>query len=294
MTALKKKKKLSAVGGDSRQFYITEFLEEMGVETLRYGISGGDALNNCNSLEEVLEGAEYLLLPIPVTRDGYRLNSSEDIMLSELIKLIPRDCIVFGGKMPPQIKDQLESLGISCVDYFDNKAYIWKNADITAEGAVFQIMKELDISLSDSKILICGYGRIGKCLAKKLASLGSEVTVAARKEEDIMLASVYGGIGVDKLDYCREGIFDVSRRYDVILNTVPAWIFDANNKELLTDSIYIELASSPFGGEVEFMRKNCKKYIMSSGLPGKYAPRSAAKAVFLSIIEYFEKEAERP
>ncbi|MBR4295890.1 MAG: hypothetical protein IKT56_03520, partial [Clostridia bacterium] len=132
--------------------------------------------------------------------------------------------------------------------------------------------------------------RIGKCLSKKLKDLGADVTVAARKREDIMLAEVCGNTHTDELSYRRAGIFDLDRSYDAVLNTVPSWIFDASNTSIVHDSIYIELASAPYGGEVEFMKKNCRKYIMGSALPGKYAPLSAARAVFRSLLEFLEKE----
>lgn len=283
---------LSAVGGDGRQFFITKLLEQKGFKIRRYGIVADDisGVNTEKTLEDALSGADYLLLPIPVTKDGYRLNSCEDILLSDLIKKTDHSCCVFAGKMPPAFKDLLEGNGIKYYDYFDDTAYVWRNADITAEGAIYLLMRELDITLRDSKILVCGYGRIGKCLSKKLKALGAFVTVAARKREDIMLADICGDIHTDELNYRRAGIFDLERSYDAVFNTVPSWIFDASNTAIVRDSIYIELASAPYGGEVEFMKKNCRKYIMGSALPGKYAPLSAARAVFRSLLEFLEKE----
>jgi len=284
---LKTQSILSAIGGDGRQFYITELFSKDGYQIRRYGISENS--DNCKSLDAALEGAEYLLLPLPLTKDGCKLNSEKDILISELIKSIPAGCKVFAGKIPPHIKDLFSSFGVNYTDYLENKSYVWKNADITAEGAVYQLMSELDISLRESNILICGYGRIGKLLASKLKSLGAHVTVAARKEDDLMLADIFGGNNCDKLDYCRDGIFNLKKSYDAIFNTVPSWIFDENNSSLLKNSVYIELASPPFGGDGEFMKKNCGKYILASGIPGKYAPRSAANAVFEALRDCLSK-----
>lgn len=278
---------LSAIGGDGRQFYITKLFEGEGYDVRRYGISS--EYDNSRSIDEALEGAKYLLLPLPLTKDGYRLNSDKDILISELIKSIPKECKVFAGKIPPHIKDLFSSSGISVTDYLENKRYVWKNADITAEGAVYQLMKELDVALKDAKVLICGYGRIGKLLASKLKALGAQVTVAARKQEDLMLASLFGNNDCDTLDYCRDGIFDLEKSYDAVFNTVPSWIFDANNASLLGNTIYFELASPPFGGESEFMKKSCGKYILASGIPGKYAPVSAANAIFETLRDCLSK-----
>lgn len=278
---------LSALGGDSRQAYITEFFANEGFDIRRYGIGGAE--DNCASEEEAISDADYLLLPVPVTKDGYRLNCERDILLFDIIKKIPKDCMVLAGKLPPAIKDYFESNEIKYFDYFGDKRYVWENADITAEGAVYMLMQELDIAVRESKVLICGYGRIGKSLAKKLKALGADVTVAARKQENIVEAELCMEVDTDLLDYCREGIFDLERSYDAIFNTVPSWIFDKSNSSLLKNSIYFELASSPFGGENRFMRDNCRKYIQASGIPGKYAPKSAARAVFNALPKNRER-----
>ncbi|MBR4296240.1 MAG: hypothetical protein IKT56_05335 [Clostridia bacterium] len=156
---MKKQIILSAVGGDGRQFFITKLLEQKGFKIRRYGIVADDIsdINTEKTLEDALSGTNYLLLPVPVTKDGYRLNLGEDILISELVKKIDHSCCVFGGKIPPSIKDMLESNGIKYYDYFDDTAYVWQNADITAEGAIYLLMRELDITLRDSKILVCGY-----------------------------------------------------------------------------------------------------------------------------------------
>lgn len=279
---------LSALGGDGRQVYITKLFEEKGFEVRRFGID--PKTDTHVSIEDALCGTDFLLLPVPVTKDGYRLNSAEDILLMDLIGKIPSGCTVFAGKMPPYLKDHLRSKEIEFYDYYENKTYIWRNAEISAEGAIAMLASETEVTLDELKILICGYGRIGKCLAKKLKALGASVTVAARKKEDILQAEICEGTDTDTLDYCREGIFDLGRSYDVILNTVPSWIFDQKNSSLLKNAVYFELASAPHGGESEFLKKNCGKYILASGIPGKYAPQSAGTAAFHAICSYLDSE----
>ena len=279
---------ISVIGGDARQVHIADRFGDCGYTVRKFGIDPD--IDNCKSIEEALFDCDLLLLPLPLTRDGYRLNSTNDIMLTRLAELLPMGCKVLGGKIPPRIKDYFESCGIEHYDYFEDNNYVWRNADITAEGAVSMLMRELDITVFGAKLLVTGYGRIGKCLSGKLKALGAVVTVAARKAEDRILASIYGGVKADSIDYCRRGIFDIEKSYDAILNTVPSWIFDSSNASILQDKIYIELASPPYGGEPELLKKYCKKYILASGIPGKYAPISAAEAIFLALPDFIGKE----
>lgn len=287
---MSKTKVLGALGGDCRQGFIMKLFEKQGFTTICYGVE--KMVNTANTLSETVEKADYLLLPVPITKDGYRLNCSEDIMLMDLVKSIRHDAVVFAGKMPPYLKDYLRSTGITYYDYYEDKEYIWRNAEISAEGAVSMLMNETEVELCEIKALICGYGRIGKCLAGKLKELGVNVTVAARKEEDLLLARYCGEFVTDRIDYRRKGIFDIERTYDVVFNTVPSWIFDRSNSKLIENAIYFELASAPYGGEAGFLKGKCGKYILASGIPGKYAPKSAADAAFKAIFNYLDREVE--
>ncbi len=274
---MKNIKKICVLGGDKRQRYIAEMLSEMGAEAV---FEIGDIS------KEKFRTFDCFLLPIPVTKDGYRLNCEKNVMLMDIFEALPYDCLVIGGKIPQFFVDHLLSKNISVCDFYEDKEYIWKNAKITAEGALMLLMQENEFALEGFKVLICGYGRIGKCLSKMLGVLGADVTIGARKKEVLFEAAVCGGFKTDIIDPARSGLFDISRRYDVIFNTAPGTLFDENNTSMLENSIYIELAGVPYGGERELIGKYCKKYILASGIPGKYAARSDANAAFKVISRH--------
>ncbi len=277
---------LAVVGGDERQLYTAKRFAEKGYEVRRFGILGDES--ECETVEETLDKANYVLLPVPVTKDGYRLNSEKDILLLDMVKKLPKNCVVFGGKLPPFFKDHLRNDRIRFRDYYEDPVFLWRNADITAEAAASIVMNSSSSAVNGLKILVCGFGRIGKLLTRKFSDLGAKITVASRKKEDLMQARFLFGAETDDIDYGRKGIFDLSRKYDYILNTIPNWIFDNKNSSLLNGTVYIELASPPFGGEQSFMRRKCGEYIIASGLPGKYAPKTAADSVFDCIIGFIE------
>ena len=281
MVFLKQIKKICVFGGDKRQRYIAEMLCPRGVET----VSKSDDIS-----KEKLSVFDCFLLPVPVTRDGYRLGVENDILLMDLFEALPYECTVIGGKIPRFFADHLITKDIQICDFYEDKEYIWKNAKITAEGALMLLMSESEFSLEGVKALVCGYGRIGKCLSEILGAHGVDVTVAARKKEVLLEATIFGGFETEHIEYSRVGSPDTHGRYDVIFNTIPSRIFDDENASILENSIYIELASAPYGGDGETIEKYCKKYILASGLPGKYAPQSDAEEAFKAISRHIFEE----
>ena len=62
----------------------------------------------------------------------------------------------------------------------------------TAEGTIQVAIENTNRILHGSEVLILGFGRIGKVLARKLAGLSVKVTCAARKDEDLAWIEAYG------------------------------------------------------------------------------------------------------
>ena len=274
---MKKIEKMCVFGGEKRQIYVAEMLCERGIDAV---------FNNGKISKEMLSGFDCFLFPIPVSKDGYRLNFGNDVLLMELSEALPDECTVIGGKIPQFFSDHLLSKNIFICDFYDDKEYLWKNARLTAEGALLLLMGENEISLEGMNILICGYGRIGKCLSGMLRSLGADVTIAARRREVVCEASVCSGFKSELI-----ADIDVSKRYDAVFNTVPSGIFEGRLLSMLENSIYIELASAPYGADSELLEGYCRKYILASGIPGKYAPRSDAAEAYKAISRHiFEEE----
>ena len=112
----------------------------------------------------------------------------------------------------------LQARGISFYDYAKDEALLLQNAELTAEAALALLLEQLPGSLAGSRILLCGFGRIGKLLARKLKALGADVTVSARKGAGSgKLARILGYRRVTAGSWA-----DAPAQYDGIVNTVPA------------------------------------------------------------------------
>lgn len=219
----------------------------------------------CVFAEKPNSSVTDLLLPVPTfAPDGTLKGGGE---LGEVLEQLPKNITVYGGNL----KDLPE--GYTAVDLLRDPFYLAENADITAHCAVKLAMAKLPVTLKNCPVLVVGWGRIGKCLARLLWNLGAIVTVAARKDSDrAMLAA----LGYDTENTAFSGGYSLIR-YRVIFNTVPVTVLP---KELTQychrDCLKIDLASSPGieGDDVLWAR----------GLPGKDAPESSGALIARTIL----------
>lgn len=143
-------------------------------------------------------------------------------------------------------------------------------ARLTAEGAIALLRPET--GLSGAHILLLGYGRIARLLARELQKAGALVTAAARSGEQRAWAEAEGieALPLDALS----GALD---RFDVIIGTIPAPVLTEPLLALVRkDALLLELASAPGGINAAAAHERGLRYIRAPGLPAKYAPERAA------------------
>lgn len=300
---------LTLLGGDARQLFLSELLSEagygirlMGLDEAEDGALTAEAVRQTprgvktlHRLDRALEGADGIVLPYPATKDGMTvyapLNTRHTITLEAVGAYAQKhpEVRVFGGRMPAPWVRELREAGCSVTDYEDSEAFLIQNARLTAEGAVMTAMELTDTALLGAPMAVIGYGRIGRLLAHLLTALGARVTVVARRSESRAEASAmgYDALSLSDISRLREG-------YEVIFNTVPAVTLD---KALLTTlpcrTKIIELASAPGGldpeGVAEATGRCGLQVIRAPGIPGRYAPKAAGRAIADSILSVMEE-----
>lgn len=244
------------LGSETRQIYLAELLQEAGNEVM---VS-----------EEYLPGYhDAVLLPVPQTAK----------YLEENISKLQKGQLVFGCHFPAPLLELCIKKGVRCIDYMKEEGIASRNAIATAEGAVAEALKSGCVSIHGSNSLVVGYGRCGEVLAEKLAALKAQVTVMDRKEEKRARAETYG---------CRTVDFSVPEtimsEYDFIFNTVPALVLDEHFlSRVKKDVTIVDIASKPGGVDFEYCRNHSIDANLCLGLPGKYAPKSAA-AILMEVI----------
>ena len=167
-------------------------------------------------------------------------------------------------------------------DYYRREELAVGNAIPTAEGAVGIAIREYPGTINGAKCLITGFGRIGKNLAIILRGMGAEVFCAARKKADLMQMRAFG---VQPLTY-RE----ISRRFDLIFNTVPAKVLTSPVLMQQTrDTLIIELASAPGGIDLKRAEELHLHVIDAPSLPGRVAPKTAAEYIKEAVYNILEE-----
>ena len=137
-----------------------------------------------------------------------------------------------------------DAAGIELIDYFQRPELASLNAVPTAEGCICLLMQLRERTIWQSPILVLGYGKVGRAVARRLQVLGGRVTVAARSPEQRAGARCAG---------CRAADLTQLRRllpgFDAVVNTIPAPVLGKGELACLpAGALVIDLASLP-GGE---------------------------------------------
>ncbi|MCX7771638.1 MAG: dipicolinate synthase subunit DpsA [Clostridia bacterium] len=286
------RRKYAVIGGDMRNVYLAELLKKdyQYVEIYGFEKSGKPWAIKNSPLDYVLDGARVVACGIPLLADNNTLTmplSKEKLFLSEVLEKVPEGALFIAGKIPENVKQQFEEKKVKCIDILDREELAVLNAVPSAEGAIHILLQELPMTLMGSKILIVGYGRIGKILAKMLqAGFGAEVWVAARKYSDIAWIEAQGFKPVPMHQLARY-VSDM----DALVNTAPVTIIGKDILEKLrSDCFLLDLASAPGGIDFKAAEAFGFKVVWALGLPGKIAPLTAGDIIRRTIYNIIEEE----
>ena len=206
----------------------------------------------------------YVLLDVPSFDPSGALRGGGKP--EELLNVLADDAALCGGNLNHPLLE-----GLPTVDLLRDEEYLAANAALTADCALRVAAGELTTAFADASAVILGWGRIGKCLAKLLSALGTDVTIVARKEKDraMIRALGYQAASVEDLNRLAPG-----KR--LLFNTVPAPILGQEESAAWQECVKIDLASQRGldGPDV----------IWSRGLPGVRTPVSSGALIARTIL----------
>lgn len=232
-------------------------------------------------LDSALSSVSAVLLPLPVSRDGVTLNYpsfEEKIPLDSIAFSLSDGTRVLGGMFSQRSKLPFLKRGLEVFDYYDEEI-ILQNAVLTAR-ALMMFLEGEGISPEGKKILITGFGRTAKEIAKLFREKGFEFIVSARSEEAFRQAEKEG-ISFVKLD----SFTGVIPYADIIINTVPALIFDKAELRLIRHGApLIDIASAPYGADSETAESCNVRLVRALSLPGKFLPEESGKLIAQRVI----------
>lgn len=215
---------------------------------------------------------------------GNRLNIQQQDMEESkegVLKYLRKGQRVFAGCMDKTRIKKAREKGVICYDYMEEKSIAIFNSIATAEGTIAEILQTYLQNLHGTNIMILGYGTCAKTLAVKLRGLAAEVCIAARSEYALMEAYA-NGYKMIKL----EKISEVLKEYPLIVNTIPARVITRKELESVdTEAEIYEIASFPYGVDIDTAKELGIKVRVCPALPAKYAPVSSAEILKQYILE---------
>lgn len=267
------------VGGDLRQLRLAQQLEGDGHTVHTVALEKAVTEQEESAPMSDAARAHCVVLPLPVTKGtGDELNApfaQEPLKLSDVLDQLHPGQVVCGGMLSQQVRDAASVRGLRLFDYYEREECKIANAVPTAEGAIQVAMENMPMTLHGARVLVIGFGRVGKLCAHRMQQLGARVTVAARRCEDWAWAQAYGYETEDsgRLQYWLGG-------YDLIVNSVPAMVLDRAHLERVQPGVVIiDLASAPGGVDYAAAKELGLRAMSLPGIPGRTAPVTAAKAI---------------
>ncbi len=267
------------LGGDLRMLYAAEYLNKT-YDCFAYGFESAEVFP-VPAAGEIIP-CDYAVLPLPLTSDGVHITMpyhGENPDLDIILGAVKKGGTVLTGKSCPYLERICEENGLELYNYFDREELQILNAVPTAEGALEIMLKELPVTVFGLNVLITGYGRIGEVMARMLMALGAKVSVYARREEQLAKAECIGCSAVTETE-----LVGKLGEVDVIVNTVPATLFDRRRlMRIKKECLLIDLASKAGVEDMELAASVGVRVIWALSLPGRTAPVSAGRIIGKTI-----------
>ena len=282
-------KTFAVIGGDKRQLYCARALADDGFEVVLGGFDKVISMRGVElcTPEEAAQKGEVIILPLPsVNKDGNvpAAFSDKNISLMELSPYLAGKRVFCSMKekvteFAPNLNPMLLS------DYYAREDFVLSNAYVTAEGAVKIALEKFEGTINGAKVLVCGFGRIGKALTKVLSGFSPRLTVSARKSEDLAAIRLLGARAV------RTDMLYKEKPFDIIISTVPALVFGPELlAKIASDAVVIDLASLPGSVDFEAARRLQTDTVHALSLPGKSSPKTAGEIIKDTVYNILEEE----
>lgn len=223
---------------------------------------------------------------------------------AKLLNILPSTAIIFCGKIC--LDDNSFQPQQIIFTYLQDDNFVKINSKITSEGALQLVISNTSLSLFDSNVLILGYGNLARQLAADFSFYSKKLAVATYSKKELQDCSLHY-----TSFFCTAFLQSLSA-YDVVINTIPAVIFNTNSKNLV-DKNHCEngsndkLQSADIGNILNFKRGgllldlasiSCLEagyipqnidYIQALGLPDKTSPESAGKYITKFVLANLKK-----
>ena len=291
------KNRYLVLGGDLRNVKLAGMLADDGNRVYSFGQDRSDEIlddgriEKCTSLKTAMEKAQVIIGPVPFSSNEDFINAPfahDKIMIDDLMKT-NKGKIFISGSIKDDLKKKLDEKYMEVIDIMKRDDLAILNTIATAEGTIEVAIKNTDKILQGSRVLILGFGRVGKIVANKFSKMSAIVTCAARKVSDLACIKAYGYNSLNINDM----LYDL-KEFDIIINTVPQTILrERELKHIDAEALIIDLASNPGGIDGKIAKSMGLNFIWALALPGRIAPSSSAKFIKDTVYTILEEMSKR-
>ncbi|MDE5978140.1 MAG: dipicolinate synthase [Turicibacter sp.] len=267
---------ISIINNDKRMNYLSEYIRDSGLDLVQYHQDS----ENFDVL--LLKETHYFILPFGgISEDGKIANTSLHLT-EEVLSSLPEDCVIFTPIRYPKLLELLKVVPRKCEVIFDYDEVAIYNSIPTAEGVIYHIIKNTDITIHQAEVLVIGSGRTALTISRDLKALGAHVSVTFRKKKDearlfeMQMHPIHIDLMIEDLHH-----------YDVIVNTVPAMVLDEKALNAVRKDCYIiDVSSKPGGVDFDYAKQLEIAAELAGSLPSLVAPKTAAYYLFRFVRDY--------
>ncbi|MCM3586597.1 dipicolinate synthase subunit DpsA [Mesobacillus maritimus] len=281
--------KILIIGGDVRQLEVAKLLFAKGKDITLVGFEQHPEhtiINEKISLQEIeFHTMDAILVPVSGIDQQGKIKApfaeQELALTHDQVNKTPKHCVIYTGVQTSYLQDLVAKTERKLVPLFERDDVAILNSIPTAEGTLQLAMEQTDFMIHGSKVMVLGYGRVGKTLARVFAGVGAHVYVSARKEADFARISEIG-LTPCHLNNLEQDLSDV----DICINTIPHMVLTSSVlANLPRHALVIDVASKPGGTDFEFAKQHGINTVWALGLPGKVAPKSAGQIIGNVLLE---------
>ncbi|MFT8309775.1 MAG: dipicolinic acid synthetase subunit A [Sporolactobacillus sp.] len=277
------------MGGDARQI---EVINKLTALDAHLSLVGFDQLDrNFNGASKVtmdeINAKEVDSIILPVSGTDHEGNvettfSNETVNLSkEWLAETPEYCTIYSGISTPYLNKVSEDTQREVVKLFARDDVAIYNSIPTVEGTLMMVIQNTDITIHQANVIVLGLGRTGMSIARTFHALGAHVKVGSRNPEQIARAVEMGV----KAFYLKELEKEVEDN-EICINTIPALVLTSKVlSKMPASSFIIDIASLPGGTDFRYAKKRGIKAMITPGLPGMVAPKTAGRIIANVLTE---------
>jgi dipicolinate synthase subunit A len=280
--------RIAVVGGDEREPEIARQAAAAGATVRGYGFpwpaEGVPGVDPADSARGAAEGADYILLPIPigVGLSVYAPHAPEPVIADRAFFARARaGAHAFTGLATPELRSAATDEGVDVHDYDSDKELMLLRGPAIVEGIVGQAIAATDVTIHGAAVAVVGFGTIGQLLARTLSALGAHVHVAARNPVQRAAARASGLVPLSL-----EELPHLAPSLSMVFSTVPAPVVGRAVLEALPrGSLVLDIAPPPDHADLALAEELGHTAVWARGM-GRRAPITVGASQWSGLRRY--------